>query len=145
MSKLAWTALVTTGMALTAWAGDSTYTTTDKSTKHTTRIYVTNYVQVPVRCGQLESADVVFQPGHTYRLMVAGQDNRWRNWGVVRAGTNSQGRIWFPLASTKTISWQLVDVTPGFTQAALPKLAPDCTTKREWVVLGLGNIRPVSQ
>ena len=63
MSKKAWTALVTTGMALSAWAGDSTYTTTDKSTKHTTRIYVTNYVQVPVRCGQLESADVVFQPG----------------------------------------------------------------------------------
>jgi hypothetical protein len=117
----------------------------DASTKSSRRssVYVTNYVRVPVLCGQLEVSDVRFEPGHTYRLYVQTGTRPWRYYGVLRPGTNAQGRVWFPAASTREVAWQLVDYTPGFPRTAVLRQAPDCISKPEWVVLGLGNIRPV--
>jgi hypothetical protein len=124
--------------ALTASAGPDT---SDRSTKHVRT--VTNYVRVPVICAALDLADVELLGGHAYRLYVADGVRPWRNWGALRPATNVSARLWFPAASTRPLLWQLVDVTPGFNQVAVTKQAPDCTAKAQWVVLGLGNIRPV--
>lgn len=128
--------------AAAAQAGADLSDRTTKSTKRTT-VYVTNYVSIPVVCGQLDVADVRVDPGHTYRLYVQDGARPWRYYGVVRPGTNTEARIWFPAASTRPLSWQLVDYTPGFAKTAVTKNAPDCLRKPEWVVLGLGNIRLV--
>jgi hypothetical protein len=131
--------------ALSCYAGD-TYITDAKSTKRTTRtevVYRTNFVQVPVVCATLESGDVHLQGGHTYKLLVADGAKPWRTWGILRPTTNTNARIWLPVASVRPIQWQLVDYTPGFERTALVKQAPDCTQKAQWVVLGMGNVRPV--
>jgi hypothetical protein len=107
-----------------------------------TPVYVTNYVRIPQFCGQAEVADVQWEPGHVYRLYVQSGTGPWRYYGVLRPGTNTQGRIWFPAASTRQMAWQLVDHTPGFPKTAVVKIPPDCVSKPEWVVLGVGNIRP---
>ena len=128
--------------ACASFAGPSTTDKSDKYKKVET-IYVTNYVQVPVVCATLDVADFNFQANHTYRLYVAEANKPWKNWGLIRSGSNTNARVWFPAASTRPVLWQLVDVTPGFAQTALPKQAPDCITKPQYVVLGIANIRPV--
>lgn len=136
------TIILTLLTAVTAFAGKNT-TDNDKSTKHTQTVYVTNYVQVPMVCATLDVADFQFEANHTYRLLVADGVKPWRNWGVIRSGSNTNARVWFPAASTRPILWQLLDVTPGFEKIALPKQAPDCITKPQYVVIGIGNVRPV--
>jgi hypothetical protein len=105
--------------------------------------YVTNYITVPVVCATLDVADVQLTQGHSYRLFVADGERPWKNWGVLRAQSNTAARVWFPVASTRPLLWQLVDVTPGHPQTAIVKQAPDCIAKPQWVVLGPANIRPV--
>lgn len=132
-------------LMLAAAAASAEDRTTDKGTtkdaSKTRTIWRTNYVNVPVVCAQLDVADFRFESGHVYRLYVADGTRPWRNWGTVRPGSNTLARIWFPAASTRAIAWQVVDVTPGFPQAALAKVAPDCISKPQWVILGIGNIR----
>jgi hypothetical protein len=117
---------------------------TDKSTKKTPiRVYVTNFVQVPVVCATLDMADMTLEANHTYRLYVQEGARPWRYWGVIKSTTNTAARVWVPAASTRPMLWQVVDWTPGYNRAAVPKTPPDCVSKPQWVVLGVGNIRPV--
>lgn len=119
-------------LALTAHADDKKKT-----------VYRTNYVQVPVLCAPLEVADIALQGNHRYRLLVADGAQPWRTWGLLSPSTNTTLRLWIPAASTRPLQWQVLDATPGFTAAAVPKLAPDCIAKPQWVLLGRGNLRPV--
>ena len=130
---------------VTAFGDKTTTMTTDRSTKAVppVRVYVTNYVQVPVVCASLDVADFQFEANRTYRLYVSDGNKPWRNWGLIRSGSNTNARVWFPAASTRPMLWQLIDVTPGFDKVALPKQAPDCIAKPQWVIMGIGNIRPV--
>lgn len=124
-------------------AGKST-TDKDYSDKPKVQIvYRTNYVQVPVVCATLDVADYQLVGGHSYRLMVADGAKPWRPWGMLRPTTNTNARLWVPPASVRPLQWQLIDVTPGFPQQAVIKQAPDCISKPQWVVLGIGNVRPV--
>jgi hypothetical protein len=129
--------------ACATFAGPSTTDKSDKSTKVVRTTYVTNYVQVPVVCATLDLADVTLQANHTYRLYVQDGTRPWRYWGVVRSASNTAARVWVPAASTKPMLWQLVDWTPGYDRTAVLKTPPDCISKPQWVVLGVGNIRPV--
>jgi hypothetical protein len=126
--------LIATLAAMSCHAGD----------KHKTQVvYRTNYVQVPVVCAALDLADVQLEAGHKYRLLVSDNCKPWRNWGTICAASNTAARVWFPAASTRPMAWQLVDWTPGAERVAVVKQAPDCTSKPQWVVLGMGNVRPV--
>jgi hypothetical protein len=94
-------------------------------------------------CPSLDLADVRVEAGHSYRLMVADGIKPWRQWAILRPTSNTAARIWFPLASTRPMQWQLVDTTPGFPEAAVEKKHADCDAKPSWVLLGIGNLRPV--
>lgn len=132
-------------LMLAAAAASAEDRTTDKGTtkdsSKTRTVWRTNFVNVPVVCAQLDAADFRLEAGHVYRLYVADGSRPWRNWGTLRAQSNTLARVWFPAASTRPMAWQLVEATPGFAQAALPKLSPDCTAKPQFVILGIGNIR----
>jgi hypothetical protein len=94
-------------------------------------------------CPTIDVADVRMNAHHSYRLMVADGAKPWRQWAIIRPTSNTQARIWFPLASTRPIQWQLVDTTPGWPVLAVEKKPADCDAKPSWVVLGVGNVRPV--
>lgn len=94
-------------------------------------------------CPTLDVSDVRMTAHHSYRLLVADGDRPWRQWAILRPTSNTQARIWFPLASTRPIQWQLVDTTPGWSVLAVEKKPIDCERKPSWVVLGIGNVRPV--
>ncbi len=94
-------------------------------------------------CPTIDVADVRMNAHHSYRLMVADGIKPWRQWAIIRPTSNTQARIWFPLASTRPIQWQLVDTTPGWPVLAVEKKPADCDAKPSWVVLGVGNVRPV--
>jgi hypothetical protein len=111
--------------------------------KKRTTVYRTNYVTVSVLCAPLEVADLALQGGHRYRVLVADGAQPWRTWAYLQSPTNVTYRLWVPAASTRPMAWQVLDATPGFPTNALPKLAPDCTSKTQWVLLGRGNLRPV--
>lgn len=94
-------------------------------------------------CPSLDVSDVRMNAHHSYRLLVADGDKPWRQWAILRPTSNTQARIWFPIASTRPIQWQLVDTTPGWPVLAVEKKPADCDRKPSWVVLGIGNVRPV--
>lgn len=142
MNKKTTNTLRTTLVTLTVAAFALCNGTADDKRK-TQVIYRTNYVNVPVVCATLDVGDFSLIGGHSYKLMVADGNKPWRPWATLRPTTNTEARLWFPAASTRAIVWQLVDYTPGYNQTAATRQAPDCTSKPQWVVVGIGNVRPV--
>lgn len=94
-------------------------------------------------CYSIEVADFVFKKDHLYRILVCTPGTTFKPYGHVRSKVDGPARVWFPGASTRTVLWQVIDITPGCEPCALTKYQPNCQTKNQWVILGRGNVRPV--
>ena len=83
---------------------------------------VTNYVSAALDDA---SANYTLQEGHLYRLYVATK-GRFLSWGRIASASNQVVRISVPgaLYAAEPLVWQLVDVTKGVPNVAVPAEEP---------------------